>query len=74
MSKNGSRPAADKTKPRRSGPTLKEQEAELLAFCLGDYRSRGQGREVHCRAEQDGGPTVLTSLLVDIIIAPKKHK
>src|SRR5947209_16091976 len=46
MTKNGSVPEVKKSKPRRSGLTLKEQQAELLAFCLGDYmvsRDRGRG-------------------------------
>ncbi len=37
MSKNGSASGDTKTKTRRASVPLKEQQAELLAFCLGDY-------------------------------------
>jgi hypothetical protein len=45
MSKNRSLPEARKTKQRRLGVTLKQQEPELISFCSGDYMVTRPGRE-----------------------------
>jgi hypothetical protein len=37
MSKNISASKIKKLALRHAGPTLKEQQAQLLAFCAGDY-------------------------------------